>query len=101
MHALGSDEREAVELAHLEHIIEYLDEHNLKYKVWRYGSFDYIELVIHHPALTLKVSTFPYISFTDLSGTDYIIDECMIPESFASVTHRSDGSLLLNFDPPS
>jgi hypothetical protein len=93
-------EQEAIELAKLQAIVEYLDDHKLYYKVYRWGSFDYIEVVIHEHIATLRVSKDGCVNFWTGGGGKYAIDEDMMPDSFASATRMCDGSLHLYFDSP-
>jgi hypothetical protein len=84
-------------------ICNYLNAQNLVWELTKYGSFDYIELLIMHECVNVVVTKDPRITFEledDLDGRKYILDEADMPDSLASVSHLDDGWLMLRFDPP-
>jgi hypothetical protein len=83
-------------------ICNYLSAQNIVWQLTKYGSFDYIELMIMHVCVNVVVTKDPRITFEledDLDGRKYILDEADMPDSLASVSHLDDGWLLLRFDP--
>ena len=89
MHSFDEDQQEAIRSANLTAIIQYLDGNGLSYDVHRWGSFDYIEIIIYESVDGVNVSRCCGDSIVQFWVTNrddkFELDELMLPESFAGV----------------
>jgi hypothetical protein len=92
--------QEAIRVAKLTKIIQYLDDNELSYEVNPWGSFDWVEIKINEPIECIDVSVDDTAIQFWIMNRDcrYDIDESMIPDSFGGVKIWSN-YMILRFSP--